>query len=190
MAVDLVNKVNRLQVFDNKNWDFTFSATGQGEGAGAETPQYLDFKARVQSVSAPFFDLVTESKNTGRKYVTTFSAIPNVTITFIESPDLKVQNYLVGWKESIFKSDLSLFVDSKFFLNKKKVPWEKSWAFRTGYLNIYLPEGKKKTLKFSEMRVVRISPVTFDYDDKVMIIEAEFIISQIGGYHEGFVVSN
>jgi len=199
MAIDILENVNRLELFDTKSWSFTFNGGGAvSVYNGKPNPNFnpynsrtkrlwnprkprddrqffslpsrgIDFETRVHSISAPFFELVTESKNTGRKYLTTFTAIPNVSITFIESPYLDIQNYLINWKESIFKSDEAQFQEGY-------------GGFRNGTLTIDLPNGNQKKLQFIEMRVISISPVIFDYSDKIMLIEAEFSISQIGGY--------
>lgn len=154
-------QIQELDIFDNNNWDMKIDNALE------------KINNRILSVTTPFVELTTESKSTGEQYIPNYAPIGQVTITFLESSKLEIQEYLVNWKESIFSTATG--TKEAYFLNGKS-------GARNGTLTMYLEGGKRKVLTFEKLRIVSISEQTFSYSEDLMIVSANFLVDSIVGY--------
>lgn len=174
MALSTKN-IQSLKIFDTNSWEMVF---GDLPSYPDKSNDYLRGKEtllskRVLSVSTPFVELTTENKNTGEKYITGYTPIQNVTVTFLEDEQLSVQSILVLLKESIFNSSKGYFINGR------------AGEISGSKINFIKPDGTVyRSLQINGMRVSSISEVTFSYNDEPMIISASFSIKSIEGYSE------
>lgn len=175
MGLDLAGSVDTLEIFDNSKWKFYFVGNVPGCKDGTDI---LVFNNHILSVNTPFYSITTTNKKSGREFITGADPIGEVSVSFLETPRLTVQRILVDWKQSIFDSSSLLF--------------NPRGGMGTGRLEIYLnnPNVPIKTLTFYNMQCVRIQDIEYTYDGGPMIVTADFIITNIGGYGDNMWTSD
>lgn len=123
-----------------------------------------DLQFLVKSITLPFISFAQETQNTGIKYITAYESESEFSITFIETKDMEVYDYLKEWEDSIF--------------DKRKRVFRNGDHTRTGLFRIQQFTGNQflantinkvayyrttKSFVFRNMMLLGVDPLDWDY---------------------------
>ncbi len=168
---DLRPKSGIRKIFDyeflNPNlWDFFFLDN-------------VDLRYLVQNVSLPFIKFETETRNIGSKVLKSVTPEDSFSITFYETSDFDVYQYMTDWMDSIYDKKKRKFKVSKSTASVPPYISGNEASKPTGYvktavlnvykynkLNIFTPATKEvtKQWKFSNLMLTGIDQQDWDYE--------------------------
>jgi len=70
---------------------------------------YEKVKYKVQSVTLPFLKLNTETRKIGTKHYISYTPEEDFNISFLETTEFEVLNFLQNWKDDIFDKEKRVF---------------------------------------------------------------------------------
>lgn len=163
-----ITKIFEYEFLNPNLWDFFFLDN-------------IDLRYLVQSVSLPFIKLETETRNIGSKVLKSVTPEDGISITFYETSDFEVYQYMTDWMDEIFDKKKRKFQVPKYPTAPSPgipsgVPYQTPprGYVKTGVLNVYkynkinifTPPTKEvtKQWKFSNLMLTGIDQQDWDYE--------------------------
>ena len=158
-----IQKIFKYEFLNPNLWDFSFEDND-------------DIRFLIQNVSLPFIKFETETRNIGSKVLKSVTPEESFSITFYETADFDVYNYMSTWMDSIYNK-----VERKFrvaqpasnITSVNGVSVTKGYV-KTGLLsmfkytkaNIFTPaiQEPTKAWKFSNLMITGIDQQDWDYE--------------------------
>lgn len=92
-----IKKLVRNSFFKSNLWEIS-------------SPEFPDLQLFAQSVNIPFRSFeVVEDKTVEKDYYSSYTNPKNITLSIIETEDLKVSNYIQDWVDSYFDSNTATY---------------------------------------------------------------------------------
>lgn len=135
-----------------------------------------DIRFLVQTTSLPFIKFETETRNIGSKVLKSVTPEDTFSITFNETADFEVFDYMSKWMDDIFDKKERKFRSSTVENPKSYVKTAVLSMFKYKKDNIFTPavEEPTKAWKFSNLMLIGIDQIDWDYEG----IDSKKIICQ------------
>jgi hypothetical protein len=131
---------------------------------------FLDMRYYIISASLPFLKFESQTRNTGTKHITSISPESNFSVTFHETNDYLISNYLLDWRESIYDSKNRVF---------KRGSYVKNALFAMQRL-INGNLEYTKAFKFEDVMLIDYNDWELSYDNSENLrITAEFTVDTV-----------
>jgi len=130
-----------------------------------------NLKFLITDITLPFEKLETETRNTGSKHYTGFTPVGDFSITFRETTDFDVQNYLTEWKNSIYDPIRKVFNVGPGKYKTAILAFEKPFFIA----NIY-----SKVFQFNKLKIKGVDDLSLNYTGQdSLTISATFTADEI-----------
>lgn len=132
-------------------WEFSFADNSE--------IQFL-----VKNITLPFISFNQETQNTGIKYITAYEPESEFSITFLETRDMDIYNYLKEWEDAIYDKKNRVFRNGD--QTKTGLFRIQQFIGNTYPSNIENRKPQYNTVKsfiFRNMILLGITPLEWDY---------------------------
>jgi len=147
-----------------------------------------DIQFLVKSVSLPFIKFETETRNQGSKVLKSVTPEESFSITFNETADLDVYNFMSEWMDNIFDKNNRKFRIHTYKSPKSYVKTANLTTFKYNKLNIFTPATTEevKGWKFSNLMITGIDNMDWDYEGTSnKTITCQFTVDSVDEFKVG-----